>query len=234
MAAKRPTQRLPFQCPAPLCGKGFHNLSQIQKHVAMSAWCGLFMQKVLDTQLQSFQKQPTASLPSTCDTNTHEPYTNLTTQYTDVDVTDLHSKDDLIDVMDDEALLASNNNEKPVGQKQTVDCHTHEQYFACKLLKFSTMWMLPTICFSPSWIGLTMLPLQGTRFNQSRQHTRHISKVFNHGWIYLHWHIPSKYQLGCQIHQTNQTKSSMSPHSILHHKCAQCCLTRIYSLILTI
>ena len=206
MAAKCPTQHLLFQCPAPLCGKGFHNLSQIRKHVAMSAWCGLFMQKVLDTQSQSFQKPLTTLLPSTCDTNTHDPYTNLLTQFTDVDVTDLHSKDGLIDVMDDETLLANNNNEKPVGQKQTVDCHTHEQYFACKLMKFSMMWMLPTICFSPSWIGLMMLPVQGTCFDQSRQHARCISKISNHGWIYLNRHIPSKYWPDCPIYPTNQTK----------------------------
>ena len=37
--------------------------------------------------------------------------------------------------MDDETLLANNSNEEPVGQKQAVDCHTHEQYFGCKLLK---------------------------------------------------------------------------------------------------
>ena len=44
------------------------NLSQIQKHVAMSAWCGLFMQKVLDTQWQRF-KSPATSKPRMVDTN---------------------------------------------------------------------------------------------------------------------------------------------------------------------
>ena len=37
--------------------------------------------------------------------------------------------------MEDQTSFANRSKEEPAGQKQTVDCHTHEQYFACKLLK---------------------------------------------------------------------------------------------------
>ena len=69
MAAKQPTQHLPFQCPAPLCGKGFQNLLQICKHVAMLARCGLFIQKVIDTQSQPFNKSLATLMPSMAKTN---------------------------------------------------------------------------------------------------------------------------------------------------------------------
>ena len=105
----------------------------------MLAWCGLFMQEVFDTQSQSFQKPLMPSNPSMLDTNANKTCTNSATQETDVDVMDLPFDNDLINLMEDETLLANNSNEELLGQKQTVDCHTHEQYFACKLLKFSTM-----------------------------------------------------------------------------------------------
>ena len=50
MDSRRPTQWLPFQCPSTHCQKGFENLGDVCKHIAMSTQCGLYLQKLLHTQ----------------------------------------------------------------------------------------------------------------------------------------------------------------------------------------
>ena len=56
MASQHPTKQFPLQCPLPWCGKGFNDVPQIQKHLSMSAWCGLYLQKLLHAPSMIFGK----------------------------------------------------------------------------------------------------------------------------------------------------------------------------------
>ena len=61
-----PHQRFLLQCPLPWCRKGFNDVPQIQKHISMSAWCGLYLQKLLHAQSQTFGNPlPTICAPQT-------------------------------------------------------------------------------------------------------------------------------------------------------------------------
>ena len=183
MATKCLTQCLPCQCPAPLCGKGFHNLSQIQKHLAMSTWCGLFVQKILDTQSQTFNKSPAISKPPRVETNIHEPFPYLDSWQTDVNVGDPNFEEDLIDSMEDETSLANRRKVVHAVQKQTVECHTPEQYFECKLLRILNKVNAHHYLFQSimEWAhNSSVIPsaLKPTRENSCRYLTYH--------YIYLH------------------------------------------------
>ena len=57
MDSRHPPQRLPLQCFFPHCQKGFENLGDVQKHIAMSTQCGLYLQKLLQTSLFDWTKK---------------------------------------------------------------------------------------------------------------------------------------------------------------------------------
>ena len=136
MDSRRPTQRLPFQCPSLHCRKGFKNLSDVRKHIAMSTQCGLYLQKLLHTQsIYLTNKSALATNDATTPTlPSFQPGTTLI-QHNNT-LNDNASVSLFDDVLFVEDLKANDNLNTVVPQDQrTVDSHTNEQYFECKLLK---------------------------------------------------------------------------------------------------
>ena len=90
----------------------------------MSAQCGLFMQKVLNAQSQSFNKSLATSMPTTAKTNIHEPYTNLATQETVVNGTNLQFDNEQIELMEHETSSA-NRSDEDTARKNKLLIVTH-------------------------------------------------------------------------------------------------------------
>ena len=74
MASQRPTKQFLLQCPLPWCGKGFNDVPQIQKHISMSARCGMYLQKLLHAQSQTFGKPSRTTCAPQTITNMNQPF----------------------------------------------------------------------------------------------------------------------------------------------------------------
>ena len=175
MASRRPAKQFPLQCPSPWCGKGFNDVPQIQKHISMSARCGMYLQKLLHAQSQTF------GIPSPT-TGSPQSISNINNPFAAADVCfpiNHHEPDNLPAdedglIMDEsttvhsEADSETNTHNLPI---QTIECHTNEQYFECKLLKILNDVNAPHYLFKSimDWAqeasrsGYTFQPKQSTR-----------------------------------------------------------------------
>ena len=132
MASRSPAKQFPLQCPSPWCGKGFNDVPQIQKHISMTAHCGMYLQKLLHAQSQTF------GIPSPT-TGSPQSISNINNPFAAADVCfpiNHHEPDNLPAdedglIMDEsttvhsEADSETNTHNLPI---QTIECHTNEQY----------------------------------------------------------------------------------------------------------
>ena len=184
MDSRRPKQRLPFQCPFPHCRKGFENLSDVQKHVAMSMQCGLYLQKLLQTQSIDWTNK--TDLPKNNATTILPPAQPATTLLQQEEILYDNASESLFDnVLSVEDVDANNNlNTVLPEDKRTVDSHTNKQYFECKLLKLLDEANAPHFLFQQIMEWAQEAAHNGYSFQPKRITRRaHITQLKN--WLNL-------------------------------------------------
>ena len=139
MASRRPTKQFPLQCPSPWCGKGFNNVPQIQKHISMSARCGMYLQKLLHAQSQTFGKPSRTTCAPETITKMNHPFAadDVCFPINHQEPDSFFAKEDAL-IMDEPTNVETEAESESITHNlpiQMIECHTNEQYFECKLLK---------------------------------------------------------------------------------------------------